>query len=285
MKKIIGILVAVGILFMSIPAIMAWNSFTHRSPSGTRTTIAGVVSVASGTYAAGALYADLTTANAFAAPADLSSYQDGNHILWASDGTNTLMAWISATAPGGETLDVEKISNPSFDLNTNGWVGSGATLASVAGGQTNNCLELTRTSGTTQLAYVNPVVAIDVGALVKVTAYIKSGSSGNESCRIGLQNSSSTYLGTTSGTSSGDWVLYTVYGTTNTATTYVASLEKRTDTAGTMLFDTASAKRVTDCAATGALLLSTKGGARGFISLPSAFNGNLAGTYRILRSY
>jgi hypothetical protein len=46
-----------------------------------------------------------------------------------------------------------------------------------------------------------------------------------------------------------------------------------------------SFKRVTDIASTGALLLSTKGGSRGFASLSAAFNPNLAGTYRILRSY
>jgi hypothetical protein len=60
--------------------------------------------VTSGTYADGAGMFDLTTANAFTGCAGLSSYQDGKHLLWASDGTNTLVARISATAPGGEDV-------------------------------------------------------------------------------------------------------------------------------------------------------------------------------------
>jgi hypothetical protein len=74
----------------------------------------------------------------------------------------------------------------------------------------------------------------------------------------------------------------TVYATAGIAS---QTMGFTTGTAFTGRVDDFTYQRVTSPAATGALLLSTKGGARGFISLPAAFNGNLAGSYKIFKAY
>jgi hypothetical protein len=212
--------------------------------------------VSEGTYTAGALYADLTTANAFAAPADLSAYQDGNHILWANDGTNTLMAWISATAPGGETLGADIFSGFNF---TSGWTKNTGSETIIDA----NSFSTTAAGGLQKNV-------MTVGSLYKLV-FARATTATLADAYNGATPGTRIVFGTGSGT---------FYSTAREVTFFL-----RNSTAGQTDVSTMELYNVTDCAATGALLLSTKGGARGFISLPSAFNGNLAGTYRILRSY
>jgi hypothetical protein len=226
--------------------------------------------VSEGTYAAGAGLFDLTTPNAFSVLADLSAYQDGNHILWANDGTNTLMAWISATAPGGETLEVtERAVNGSFTSGDVSWT-KGANWAIVDQGGGDYEGVGTATVASLYQTYANNTI----NALYKATGVCTAYTSG-EVCVYSRGSLSKGTMITGTGAMS-------VY-----ATILIASqtMGFTCGAAFTGRVDDFSYKRVTDCAATGALLLSTKGGARGFISLPAAFNGSLAGTYRVLRSY
>jgi len=222
--------------------------------------------VSEGTYAAGAGMFDLTTANAFFGGANVGTYQDGNHILWANDGTNTLMTWISATAPGGLTLDVELCLDPGYadsgawDTVANWTVGGGVLTGAVASNV-----------HTSKTAIVTPV-----GGLFRTSYDIKSRTAGTVAARIAGVVSGA--FRSTVADNNLDYLTHT--GAAAAQAGIVANISSFSGT-----IDNFSIKRVTDCAATGALLLSTKGGARGFISLPSAFNGNLAGTYRILRSY
>jgi hypothetical protein len=199
----------------------------------------------------------------------LSAYQDGKHLLWASDGTNTLLARISATAPGGETLDVELVTDGAMStaIGAGTWtspgnwsIGAGvATYDDLA----TNYMEQTIAAQSSGILYK---VTFDIGGAIGKFLLT------NQTGGISLTPPISYNIGS-----------YIKYQTVSAAVSGLRCYGFTDQNSFTL--DNLSAKRVTDCAATGALLESTKGGARGFISLPAAFNGNLAGTYRILRSY
>jgi len=78
--------------------------------------------VSTGSITAGNALMDTTTANAFAAPAgvDLTAFQTGKYKyrLFNDSGILQAEAWISATAPGGETLDVDLLNGWNL---TSGW--------------------------------------------------------------------------------------------------------------------------------------------------------------------
>ena len=201
---------------------------------------------------------DLSTVNGTAfitnPSQDLSRF--AGHKLTLAAGGKTLVGW-GLAAGTGETLDTEILTNPSFDANTTGWTPAGCTLASVAGGQTNNCLEITKVDLAYQSAYLDATAAI-AGMLIKSTAYVKSGTSGNQAYLFGLSIGAS--IGTKAGTSSASWVQATQYRTGDATANYF-ELIKNTVTAGTMLFDTASMKKVLTPSATGITIVSAQGGA------------------------
>lgn len=150
----------------------------------------------------------------------------------------------SGVAINNPTIGAELLSNPSFDANTTGWAVQGCTIASVAGGQTNNCLEITRVSGTSQGARSTITTVADNFYLLSV--YIKSGSSGNQLSLIRLAQTASPFAedGNCYQNSTANWALQRVVMRASQTST-LFWLWKVTDTAGTMLFDTASAKRIT----------------------------------------
>ena len=143
------------------------------------------------------------------------------------------------------TLGGELLTNPSFDANTDSWVaGSGCTLASVAGGQSNNCLEITKSNGGGEYAR-NPTATMVIGKTYEVSAYVKSGTSGNEAYALRFYHDGANVINL-SGTSSGSWVRrYEKFTATTTAESLIY-LVKNTTTAGTMLFDEASVKEITE---------------------------------------
>lgn len=134
---------------------------------------------------------------------------------------------------------VELCVNGRFDSGTSSWTPWQCTIASIAGGQSGNCLEITRVSGTSQ--NVKQVIAgLVVGASYTFTTYVKSGSSGNEAFQI-VCNRTSDYgdQHVQAGTTSGSWIQYSITFTA-TDTSYNFYLYKVSATAGTMLFDTVS---------------------------------------------
>ena len=148
--------------------------------------------------------------------------------------------------PGGARIvtdtykNTELVTNGVFTTDTTGWTGGNCTIASIVGGQSGNCLEVTTVSGTVQ--NVSQSGALIVGRSYTITGYVKSGTSGNETFRIGIVNQAFTdFIEYIEGTSSGTWTQYSVtFVATETNNRFVVS--KRTATAGTMLFDTVSCK-------------------------------------------
>lgn len=200
---------------------------------------------------------------------DLTAYQTGKHVLAVYNATSGIllgMGYISATPPAGETLattggplnDGELLTNPTFDVNVSDWTPENCTLASIDGGQSNKCMEMTLSSSTSQ--YANGGGVTSIGGLYKGSAYVKSGTSGNENCALYLRMVSSPYStwSTLTSASTGSWVKATLYGSALSTSTHIR-LAKKTATAGTMLFDEASLRQVVDPPATGARIINAKG--------------------------
>ncbi len=193
---------------------------------------------------------DTTTANAFAAPVgvDLTAYQDGRHILalYNTTGGYAAIGHISATAPGGENY-VDQF--PPSDLQA-GWVDN---LDGTYTGS-NTSLSMYKAAGVVG-GYYKAIFTID-----SVTGGVVYSQFGGES---GLTK-----------------------GTIGSLTTY------KNQTVNTVLYLRATAfsgvvsglsfSRLTMPAATGALLLSTKGGARGYLYKHASFDPIAAMTYKVL---
>jgi hypothetical protein len=143
-----------------------------------------------------------------------------------------------------ENVGSDLVTNGGFDSNTTSWAGTDASLASVSGGQSGNCLELTRTGASNQYAKQTNVTLV-VGKLYRFSFYVKSGTSGNEAFTAYCYDGTTVH--SVSGTSTGSWVQYTkvfeMGGSDSTLNEI--TLSKSTATAGTMLFDTVSLYEVT----------------------------------------
>jgi hypothetical protein len=136
----------------------------------------------------------------------------------------------SAGAYAGPDLVV----NGGFSVNTDGWTSEFGSLASVAGGQSGNCLQITRVSGTYQNAK-QQIFGLTIGSIYFLTGHVKSGTSGNEAGFIQFDMGGGNYFRRTF-TSSGTWTMYTLMFKAS-ATSGILELNKFTATAGTMLFD------------------------------------------------
>jgi len=155
--------------------------------------------------------------------------------------TAAIKYMLDTLAAHGLLTAQEKVVNGGFDSTTTGWTASDSTLASIAGGQSGNCLEITQASGAQGDAYAT-VTGLVVGISYTVSFYVKSGSSGNEAYDVALARTSD--WGDqhhVAGTSSGSWVQGS-HVLTATSDSYYFYLSKQTATAGTMLFDTCTWK-------------------------------------------
>ena len=135
----------------------------------------------------------------------------------------------------------ELVLNGGFDSGAENWTPMYCTLASIAGGQSGNCLEMTATVNAIQLfwQYVEDLVT---GEMYEFSGYVKSGTSGDEAFRFHCYNLFDNDDHVASGTSSGTWTKYS-HIFIATGADYRFQPEKFTATAGTMLFDTVSLRR------------------------------------------
>jgi len=142
---------------------------------------------------------------------------------------------------GGITLNTQTgndlIVNGGFSDLT-GWSALfGCTIASVAGGQSGNCLEITRVDQNYQIAS-GTTFSVTSGKVYRVSYFCKSGTSGNEESIFDDQNgiiASTIYANTTA-----SWVEHSKLFASTASQQFIPRLWKNTVTAGTMLFDTLS---------------------------------------------
>lgn len=143
-------------------------------------------------------------------------------------------------------VQVGLVQNGGFAAATTGWTVTDGTLASVAGGQVGNCLQITRTGGNEQ--YAKQDITTVIGKIYKASLYVKSGTSGNEA--FYAEAVVGTRIGSAVGTSAAGWVLYT-FTFEATGTTTRINISKNTATAGTMLFDEVTCYEITPCEISG----------------------------------
>lgn len=253
-----------------------------------------VVTVASDSISASAAKVDLTSTNAFAEfGVDLSSYQDGKHILALYEGTNSAFGFISASAPGGETL-VELITNgdceaakPTLDgVALNGYRCTQEQSTDFAHGGSYSIKALSDGTASNNLVggwYDSQSKFIN-GALYYYDTY--------HYIPTGSWNQVSLFYndGTNSGaiTTKDSWVHSTKWANKISAAFAgwrIVTESQANPTGYAVYFDDISIKRMTDCAATGALVTSTKGGATRAWTSNSGINLNNALTYKIFRVY
>ena len=149
----------------------------------------------------------------------------------------------NGTMEAGQADGDELVTNGGVDSDTTEWTGVNATIASVAGGQAGNCLELTRTGGTSQYVFQGPFAVIS-GHYYRATLYAKSGTSNDESYVLRIRKGDDSGDDATTGgliTTTSSWVKRELVFKASQNSIYVVA-EKNTATAGTMLFDSVSVK-------------------------------------------
>lgn len=227
--------------------------------------------VATHNLAAGELQADMTTASAMsqATGVDFTAlgYQTGEYIFTGYDATVKLAAaYISATDPGGEVAPTELYVDPGFDDSTK-WsnIGVGWTVDSGGNGK---AIGSAADIGT-KVSDTSPTIV--VGGLYKHIITPSAYTSGG--WRHHLANAS-----------------YGVVRTDGSSNTYYHTFPNGGGAYGviaagsalTAEFSDISLRRLTDVATTGALLLSTQGGSRGWLKQEAGFNPNGAVTLKVL---
>jgi hypothetical protein len=166
--------------------------------------------------------------------------------VW-SQGTVTATATGAAPVTDGAnaalTAGGTLVTNGGFDSATTGWTEVAATLASVAGGKTGNCLEMTWVSGAESGTYQTiSAGSLTSGKLYQLSAYVKSGTAGDVSFHLSIGNSGALAV---TGTTSGSWVKHTYLweypGSGDTA----IRVYQKSSTAGTTLFDSITLHEIT----------------------------------------
>ena len=163
------------------------------------------------------------------------------------DGAQTdypMYLWVGESA--GSVIGSELVTNGGFDSNTTGWSTYQCTIASVAGGQSGNCLQITdaaSSGGSTVYRAVTP----QYGKRYRLSGYAKSGTSGNESYTVYVCPRGGPYTPGISGTSSADWTYFSLEFEHSYSSGIIdLIIGKNTSTDGTMLFDSISLVEIPD---------------------------------------
>jgi len=138
----------------------------------------------------------------------------------------------------GATTGADLVTNGGFDSATTGWTASASTLASVAGGQSGNCLEVTNSGAASGSAYQD-IGSLTVGETYKIVAYFKKGTGASGAIKIGTTTDDD-YYGSDLGLTDAGWTAYTYYFTAIETTARITFVNESIVSAETALFDTAS---------------------------------------------
>jgi hypothetical protein len=93
-------------------------------------------------------------------------------LLGGGDGPREINTVCPAITP---SLGAELIPNGTFDANTTGWIVSQSAIASVAGGQSGNALQVTNSAAAYGWARPDPLIAATIGEFYQVSRYHKNG--------------------------------------------------------------------------------------------------------------
>jgi hypothetical protein len=138
-------------------------------------------------------------------------------------------------------LGAELITNGDFTTDVSGWTsGNSATLASVAGGQSGNCLQVT--NGAAYGSALQGVTTL-LGVTYRLTVYFQKGTAAGGLIYIGNTAGNSEVYASSSLTDA-SWTQYTINFIAQNTTTYVSLYVNSGTVAETAKFDTVSLRRV-----------------------------------------
>ena len=148
---------------------------------------------------------------------------------------------ITGAAPATYPLlsGAEIVTNGGFASDTAGWSALQSTLASIAGGQSGNCLEITRVSGDAQYAYQSK--GLFPGRTYRLSGWVKSGTSGDGVFNFSVEDNGATFKVESSSTSA--WTYHERFFVADN-TPKNLWITKNNATPGTMLFDSISIQEV-----------------------------------------
>jgi len=216
----------------------------------------------------------------FSAAGTLTAYL-GQKLTITDSANKKAVGYIKA-AGTGETLGDELVTNGGFDSDTTGWhIGSSALLASVAGGESGNCLQITENGAASP--YASTGMSVVQGALYKSNYSVKQGTSSTYRMYITGTSIYESYPMLADRTSTSEWVAqgpwYRVPIGTGTAWFVLYNIAAQ-GSGLTHLFDSATFKQVLTPSATGVTITSTPNGTTyNWTSIESGFKYNDASGY------
>jgi len=253
-------------LFIALIILLFSVSFSH----------AGVLASGSVSLANSKLSLSNGTAFVDFSAADVLTDYIGKRIVITDSAGKKAVGYIKA-AGTGETLGDELATNGGFDSDTTGWsIGNSALLASVAGGESGNCLQITENGAASP--YASKGMSVVQGALYKSNYSVKQGTSSTYRGYITGTSIYESYPVLADRTSTSEWVAqgpwYRVPIGTGTAWFVLFNMAAQ-GSGLTHLFDSATFKQVLTPSATGVTITSTPNGTTyNWTSIESGFKYN-----------
>ena len=174
-----------------------------------------------------------------------TAYMFNNDPDWrSSDSQGTIFAWVYIDSASSDNTIFSSgggnvITNGDFSTGAEGWTGAGyETYASVSGGQSGNCLSVTRTADSYQ--YVHQFFPTVSGVAYTFSAYVKtmSGDDVGYIMYVGTGPGNNSLSGSNAGTASSSWVQVTDTFTATGSYAVISLVRGASTAAGAMGWDT-----------------------------------------------
>lgn len=151
---------------------------------------------------------------------------------------NSIGATLGLEYSAGATTGADLVTNGGFGSDTSGWTAAASSLASVASGQSGNCLEVTNSGAASGSAYQD-IAGLTVDETYKLSVYFKKGTGGSGAIKIGTTTDDDFYESSTGLTDAG-WTEYIFYFTAKETTARITFVNESAVSSETALFDTAT---------------------------------------------
>ena len=142
----------------------------------------------------------------------------------------------------GSTIGSDLVTNGDFTSDAAGWTATASSLASVAAGQSGNCLEVTNSGAASGAAYQD-VTGLTVGETYSVSVYFKKGTGVSEAIKIGITTDDDYYAGQM-GIVHSSWQKHDFYFTAEETTARITLVNESAVSSETALFDSVVMKIV-----------------------------------------
>ena len=241
--------------------------------------------VTTGTVTRGNCRLDLTATNAFAwlAGVDLSGYQTGRYKLTITDSAGaTLTGYISATAPGGETYGTECVTNGDMELDSD-WADYNTPTANARDGiwaPHGGTYSRTFTVDAQYDGITQTTVTVVTGGHYYLSCWLACSSFPTIKQMTARVHNSTDYRFILNQDVVLAWTEFTYHWSALDTNARPQFFSAAGVDSGTFYVDDVTIKRVTDCPATGALIVSEAGGAtRAWAEEETGFDRNDAAGY------